>query len=120
MSRGLLVLVLSVAACSARISDGTTNVGVTDGAVAGDSNGVGSGSDGSVTPLCASRQLYLNFDGQTLYQGPSDATTNHAAWMQIAQGTAPAYHAGVNNRMAQINAITDGVRQQLSSFPITV
>lgn len=121
MSRGLVVLVLSVAGCSARISDGANNVGVTDGSINGDSNNSGSGSDdGSVTPLCASRQLYLNFDGQTLYQGPSDATTNHAAWMQIAQGTAPAYHAGVTNRMAQINAITDGVRQQLSTFPITV
>ena len=121
MMRGLVVLVI-FAGCSAKIADGTNNLGGVDGATTGDSgsgSGSGSGSDGSV-PLCATSQLYLNFDGQQLTQGASDATTNHAAWMQIAQGSAPRYRTNDTNRMGEINSITTGVRTQLASFPITV
>ena len=76
--------------------------------------------DGAITPLCASRTVYLNFEGQTLTQGPSDATLNRASWMTIAQGTAPAYLATNANRATTIQTIVDGVRAQLSQFPITV
>src|SRR4051812_24009355 len=119
MMRGLVVLVI-FAGCSAKIADGTNNLGGVDGATSGDGSGSNPGSDGSVPLLCTTSQLYLNFDGQQLTQGASDATTNHAKWMQIAQGTAPRYRSNDPNRQSQIDAITTGVRQQLSSFPITV
>jgi hypothetical protein len=77
-------------------------------------------SDAAVTPLCTSRSVYLNFNGQTLTRGPSDATLDQASWMTIAQGRAPAYRINDTNRTGLIAAITDGVRTQLSQFPITV
>lgn len=76
--------------------------------------------DAVAVPRCASRTVFLNFEGQTLTQGLSDATLNQASWMTIPQGTAPRYRAGAANRAAQIQAIVDGVRNQLSQFPITV
>lgn len=76
--------------------------------------------DGAPLPRCASRTVYLNFDGQALQQGPSDATMNRASWMAIAAGTAPPYLNGNGNRNAVIQTIVDGVRTQLSQFPITV
>ena len=75
--------------------------------------------DGAVA-RCASRTVFLNFDGQALAQGPSDATTNRASWMNKANGAAPPYLNGNGNRNAQIQAITDGVRAALAQFPVTV
>src|SRR6185436_11240202 len=69
---------------------------------------------------CASRTVFLNFDGQALQQGPSDATMNRASWMQVAAGTAPRYLNGNGNRDATIQAIVNGVRAQLAQFPVTV
>jgi hypothetical protein len=69
---------------------------------------------------CASRTVFLNFDGQALQQGPSDATMNRASWMQVAAGTAPPYLNGNGNRNATIQTIVDGVRAQLAQFPVTV
>jgi hypothetical protein len=69
---------------------------------------------------CASRTVFLNFEGQALQQGPSDATMNRASWMQIAAGTAPKYLNGNGNRNATIQTIVDGVRAQLAQFPVTV
>lgn len=71
-------------------------------------------------PLCASRSVYLNFEGQTLTRGPSDATLNQASWMTIDQGTAPPYRSGDPDRTADIKTIVQGVHAQLSQFPITV
>src|SRR5947207_1730169 len=48
------------------------------------------------------------------------ATHSLASWMTISPGTAPPYRLGAANRNALIAAITDGVRTQLSQFPITV
>jgi hypothetical protein len=64
--------------------------------------------------------VYLNFDGQLLIQGPSDATRNQAGWMQIPAGAAPPYQVDSAGRDAAIKTIVDGVRAQLSRFPITV
>src|SRR5689334_8236233 len=75
--------------------------------------------DGAVA-RCASRTVFLNFDGQALQKGPSDATTNRASWMAVSAGTAPPYLNGNGNRNAQIQAITDGVRAALAQFPVTV
>jgi len=117
-----LATALFGAACSAQISDGGVGAG---GQLAGVD--AGSTSDPTsdampppATPSCTSRTVYLNFEGQTLTQGPSDATTNHAGWMTIATGTAPPYLSGNANRAAAIQAITDGVRMELSQFPVTV
>jgi hypothetical protein len=82
--------------------------------------GPGPGVDAMPAPLCAKRSVFLSFDGQTLTRGSSDATMNRAEWMTIASGTAPPYLAGNANRDAAIQTIVDGVRAQLSRFPITV
>ncbi len=73
-------------------------------------------------PQCMNgRVVYLNFTGQALTAGAvSDATTNTASWMQKPTGTAPGYRLGNANRLTDITTITDGVKTQLSRFPITV
>jgi len=74
----------------------------------------------ALTTACASRTLYLNFEGQKLTQGPSDATLNQASWMQVGSGTVPRYLASNTMRATTIQTITDGIRAQLSQFPINV
>jgi hypothetical protein len=65
--------------------------------------------------------VFLNFGGVTLTKGPSDATTGHASWLINQQGKVPAYHlSGDPDPAASIQTIVDGVRAQLSQFPITV
>ena len=73
-------------------------------------------------PTCSNgRVVYLNFEGQALTDAAaSDATQNLASWMTIATGTAPAFRAASATRAADITAITDGIRTQLSEFPINV
>lgn len=110
-----LAAVLFGGACSAQISDGGASQ--LAGVDAGTSDPT---ADATVTPRCGSRTVYLNFEGQALAQGPSDATLNQASWMQIAQGKAPAYLAGSANRATAIQNIVTGVQAQLSQFPITV
>lgn len=120
--RGLLVTLLALGACHAELADVSNNP-------ATDANGGGGGdSGGSVDAAspdartCANgRVVYLNFTGQALAQAAtSDATQNLASWMQIQNGQAPIYRSGNANRLADITAITDGVRMQLSQFPVTV
>ncbi|HEX4422531.1 MAG TPA: hypothetical protein VH165_31670 [Kofleriaceae bacterium] len=127
MSLERIALALALlSACGAQISDGASNsaVGSVDGG--DDTSGSGSGSDpgpGPVgtTPACAARVVYLNFEGQALARAlVSDATKNQASWMQNATGTAPPYHNGDTNRTTDIQTIIDGVRSELSQFPITV
>ena len=101
-------------ACSAQISDGR------EIRLAGVDGGADPTNDATIAPRCASRTVYLNFDGQTLQKGPSDATLNQASWLTGSQGTAPAYLVANTNRMAVIRNIVNGVTDQLSSFPITV
>lgn len=110
MKPGLAVL-LAVCGCGAQISDARDpSVG-----------GVDPGADaGAPAALCTSRTVYLNFDGQPLTRGPSDATRNQAGWMTIQQGVAPPYLDGDPGRDAAIEVIVDGVRAQLSRFPVTV
>lgn len=110
------MLALSVALCSgcgAQLSDGA------DPSLGGITTAPDAGG-GTTTALCTSRSVYLNFDGQMLTQGPSDATLNQASWMQILQGSAPPYLSGSANRDAAIQTIVDGVRAQLSQFPVNV
>lgn len=137
MGRAALILALLASACSAQISDGgrvgtagvdaasappaqidapttTTNPPPpppVDAAVA---------IDTPPAPTCSQRTLFLNFEGQTLASGTSDATANLASWLSKASGTAPRYLANDAGRDAKIQAITDGVRAQLATFPITV
>lgn len=121
------MLALAVAlcgGCGAQLSDGQApSLGGIDTAPdAGPGGGGtgGGGGGGTTTPMCTSRSVYLNFDGQMLTQGPSDATLNQASWMQIPQGMAPRYLDGNTSRDAAIQTIVDGVRAQLSQFPVNV
>lgn len=62
------------------------------------------------------RKIFLNFEGQALTKGPSDATANQAAWMQGASGTAPKYRAGLGTRDTDIQTIVDGVTTKLAGI----
>ena len=125
--RGLLVTLLALGACHAELSDASNN-SATDadngGGGGGDSGGGGgANADAAIDgPACANgRVVYLNFTGQSLsFAATSDATLNRASWMQIQNGAAPIYRSGAANRLADITAITDGVRLQLAQFPVTV
>ena len=119
MQLGRTVLVAALCGgCSAQISDARDpTVGSVD---AVPDAAPAPPIDGGVAAACTSRVVFLNFDGQALTRGPSDATLNQASWMTIARGTAPPYLSGSNGRDAATQSITDGVRSQLSQFPITV
>ena len=82
----------------------------------------GPASQPDTAPACSNgRVVYLNFEGATLTAAAaSDATQNRASWMQISSGTAPRYKTAAADRDQLIQAIVDGVRGQLSSFPIAV
>lgn len=81
-------------------------------------------SDGAVgsdaAPAC-SKVVFLQFEGQALTKGPrSDATQNLVSWTTVLNVDAPMYHATSPTRGTEIQAIVDGVRQRLASFPIAV
>src|SRR5262245_1144421 len=101
------------AGCGAQVIDGRNRA--PDGAAEIDA----APDDAASVPIdaavarCASRTVFLNFDGQALQQGPSDATTNSASWMTVATGAAPPYLNGNGSRDATIQAIVNGVRAQL-------
>lgn len=117
MKPGLLVLAAALCGgCGAQISDGAPSLGGFAEPDAGSGPGGGSGPGAA----CTRREVYLNFDGQALTQGPSDATQNHASWMTTATGTAPAYRANDTDRDQAIQTIVDGVTAELARFPITV
>jgi hypothetical protein len=123
MTPRLLALALvTCAACGAQLSDGPDpslgNINAVPDAGGGD--GGGSGGGGTAPPQCASRSVYLNFEGQKLTRGPSDAALNQASWMQIAEGTAPPYLGGNPDRGTAIQAIADGIAAQLAQFPLQV
>ena len=124
-----IALLASAAACNAQIaSGGQVSAGDVDARSAPPAE-----IDGGVTlppvvdaaveidapppaPACSQRTLFLNFEGQTLTNGTSDATANQAAWLTKGQGTAPRYLNNDTGRDAKIQAITDGVRAQLAKF----
>lgn len=104
--------------CSAQISDGGDP---SLGGLAAPDGGADPAPTGSGGPAgCTRRTLFLNFDGQKLTQGASDAALNTAQWMTTASGEAPPYRASDTDRDLQIQTIVDGVTRQLARFPITV
>ncbi len=109
-----------VAASASRTARAACGGGDDDNFTPPADGGVDSGVDAA--PVCSNgRVVYLNFGGVTLTSATtSDATQNRASWMTITQGTAPPFKSGATNRDQLIKDITDGVRGQLSSFPITV
>ncbi len=113
------MLLVSCAACEASIGAGGRSIDAND-EPADDVGEPGIAIDAA--PACFNgRVVFLSFEGESLTRAAvSSAKTNSASWMQIAVGSAPAYRAGIADRAAEIQAITDGVRAQLSSFPITV
>jgi hypothetical protein len=102
--------------CSAQISDGR------DPSLGGITTpDAGTGTTGDAGPAgCTRRAVYLNFDGQALIQGPSDATLGQAQWMNLPAGLAPPYRLTDTGRDLAIQTIVDGVTGQLARFPITV
>ena len=108
--------------CSAQISDGRDpSLGGITTPDAGTVTGTGTGTGGGAGPAaCSRRTVYLNFDGQALTQGASDATHNTAQWMNKMTGTAPPYRLNDTGRDLKIQTIVDGVTRQLARFPITV
>jgi len=118
--RWAIILSLALCACEARVGG---NGGGVDARSGGDdaSSPDDAAMVGTDAPACFNgRVVFLNFEGQALTKGTSDAKTNHASWMQITSGTAPKYHAASATRTADIQAIVDAITLQLSSFPITV
>ena len=110
-------------ACNAELADGglPADAASQQGIDAGDLAGTDGATGGDAATCANGRVVYLNFDGVTLTAAAtSDATQNRASWMQQQAGTAPRYRTGSANRQADITAITDGVRAQLSQFPVTV
>lgn len=76
-------------------------------------------------PACYNgRVVYLNFEGQTLTRGTSDATINRASWIGRTDGrttvTAPRYRSNAADRDQQIASIVANIRAGLSQFPVTV
>jgi hypothetical protein len=116
-----LALAVMLCACEASVGVGGNGVDATTGRDADTTSG-DDAPDVDAASACANgRVVFLSFEGESLTQaGVSDAKTNRASWMQIASGAAPAYHAGSVTRMAEIQAVVNGVRAQLSSFPIEV
>lgn len=125
--RWLSVLIV-LAACDARISAGTgdddddpqidASVSEPDAPSTIDAAPVDAAS--LCTPSQA-RSVYLNFDGVALARATaSDATQNQAAWMNKANGTAPAFRAGQGTRAADITAITNGITSALVGIPVAV
>jgi hypothetical protein len=127
----LLVAVTALTACDARITGGGANNGDDDDDV---DASVQSQIDAATLlpdappvdagPVCLAtqaRSVYLNFEGQALARATtSDATQNQAAWMNKANGTAPAYRAGSGNRAADIQQITDGMKAALVGLNVNV
>jgi len=110
----MLLAVALYSGCGAQLSDGQ------DPSLGGIAPTPDAGG-GTTTTFCTSRSVYLNFDGQVLIQGPSDATLDQASWMQIPLGVAPPYQgSGTTDRATTIKTIVDGVTAQLSQFPINV
>jgi len=116
MRSGLAALALAAcSACSAQISDARGP------AVGGVGSEVDAGQpDAAIAATCTRRTVYLDFDGQALTQGATDAALDQARWLNKPQGTAAPYRAADGDRDAAIQAIVDGVRAQLAQFPITV
>lgn len=124
MTFGRLALAIALfsSACSAQVSDGGARLGDLDAGVGDDATTAqpDAALDAAPVALCNKRVLYLNFEGQALTRGKSDATLNRAEWMTDDNGTAPPYRKDDGDRATQIKDITDGVRAQLVGFPITV
>ena len=114
-----VVCMLLCAACEATIDNGRIGNVTTDAPASNDSS---MQSQIDAAPTCSSnRVVYLNFDGQTLTDAAaSDATLNRASWLNKATGTATPFQQGNANRAQIIADITQGVRDALSQFPVTV
>jgi hypothetical protein len=113
-----------LAGCHAQLADATvdgsssSNGGDDDGGI----NPQPSGEAGvDAAPACANgRQIYLAFEGVTLTQGASDATTNKAVWLGVNQANVPPFHQGSGTRAQDIQTVVDLINAKLMTFPMTV
>jgi len=121
----LLVIATALSACQATIYGGDDGVQEVDGGQQNNIDAMMASPDVAMidaAPVCVLAQsVYLNFDGQALARATaSDATQNQAAWMNKANGTAPAFRAGSGNRANDITQITNGITTGLTGLGVTV
>lgn len=113
----VLALSMLLAGCGAKLAEDSNNPSV-DARVAplADSGIIDPNVDAPAAqpdaPAAAARVVYLNFTGETLTKGPSDAKTHTASWLyQSTTGTAPPYAGGA----AAISTIVNGVTARLNN-----
>lgn len=106
------------AGCSARLGQAEIDGGgARDGAGSGSGSAIDAAVDAPAAACASGRVVYLNFEGDTLTQGASDATTNHAVWMGVATATVAKFRPGAADRAQQILDIVTLVQQQLTAIP---
>lgn len=118
-----MIVIALLAGCGAQLGDQDGAGGGLDAAGGGKPDARESASIDAAPGGSAcnnGRVIYLNFDGVTITQAPTDASENKAAWIGVATATVPPYMNGVAGRDTTITQIVDGVRLQLSEFPVTV
>jgi hypothetical protein len=120
--RAAPVVALLVCGCHAHLGDGPSPLGAGDDAPVGvDSAAMNDAAAVDAASACFNgRRVYLNFDGDKLTKGPSDATTDHAVWLGVTTATVPKFHANSATRTQDIQTVIDLINDKLGTFPISV
>src|ERR1051326_4219734 len=120
--RAAPVVAMLVCGCHAHLGDApSTSDNGTDGAIDQDASLGDDASMSDAPSACFNgRRVYLNFGVDTLRQGPSDATTDHAVWLGVATANVPKFRATSATRAQDIQTVIDLINAKLSAFPIDV
>jgi hypothetical protein len=119
--RAAPVVAMLVCGCHAHLGDGPSFDNGTDAAIDQDAPVGGDAPMSDAASACFNgRRVYLNFGGDTLHQGPSDATTDHAVWLGVATANVPKFRATSATRTQDIQTVIDLINAKLSAFPIDV
>jgi len=119
----LAAALLAATGCKASLGDdGNGGGGNNTDASNGGSNQNDAPMQSDAPPACANgRQVFLEFLGVTLTKAAnSDSPTNTARWLTNTSAVIPQFRQGGANRAQEITEIVDGVKQRLSTTPITV
>jgi hypothetical protein len=116
------VVAVLVCGCHAHLGDGPSPLGENADAPPGVDSATPTvdAANDAASACFNGRRVYLNFDGDKLLQGASDATTDHAVWLGVASATVPKFHATSATRTQDIQTVVDLINAKLSTFPITV
>src|SRR5262245_48281488 len=121
MRSATALAVLASACVGAHLGDGEHGGRPDGGSRGGNDAAAADAPDIDAASACFNgRRVFLNFEGVTLRQGPSDATTDHAAWLGVAQATVPKFHQNSGTRAQDIQTVVDLINAKLGVFPITV